>query len=194
MPTLTNQPHDNRPGRHRALVRPWGALREVFLLLAAFAIGTTAGCRQPQPAPPAETPEPQVESLQPPPQEAPLAETQPAPEPATQPAERLRRFNISSLGLKADQPLSILAKVDADQPARIAASLQNDHYLVIDTSNVESLQLDLLNLPRRQAGRLVLRVDGQGLEITGRGNKIIYLRRNPAGAWSFAPKPPIGPR
>jgi hypothetical protein len=120
-------------------------------------------------------------------------QTMPAePPPATEPAERPRHFEVSEVDpikpdrkLAADQPLVILRKFDPQKPARLAATLQSDTLMIIDTENVQALRLDLLALPRQQGGRLVLHIDGQGIEITGKKNQIIDLRRSPIGEWSF---------
>ena len=79
----------------------------------------------------------------------------------------------------------ILAKFDPQKPARVAATLQSDTLMISDTQNVQALRLDLLTLPRDQGGRLVLHIDDQGIEITGKKNQIIYLRRSSIGEWSF---------
>jgi len=38
-------------------------------------------------------------------------------------------------------------------------------------------------LPRTKTGRLILRIDGQGIEITGKSGQVIYLRRSTVGEW-----------
>lgn len=173
-----------RPIRVPVTVRVPAILLPTLLLIVA-------GCRQTEPVQPQMQQPPILESpatqpeviIQPPP---PTIEPLPGPEsPATQP----RRFDVSRIGINPDRPLSILEKMRADRPARVAASLQTDNLLVVDTENVARLQLDMLNLPRRQAGRLILRLDGQGLEITGRANRIVYLQRDTVGNWTFA-RPP----
>jgi hypothetical protein len=128
--------------------------------------------------------------------------------PATQPAvpkppgERPRDFEVSAPGqiqpdhkLAADQPLAILGKFDPQRSAAIRATLVSDSLLTISTDNVQALRLDLLNLPREHAGRLILHIDGQGIEITGKGGQIIYLQRGSVGEWSFArsARPPVAP-
>jgi hypothetical protein len=161
-------------------------------VLAASLLITASACRQ-QAKPPATPPETQPTLTAPPPQTAP-AEEPPAAEPAaqTQPTERPRRFEVSEIGplkpdhkLLADQPLAILAKSNPQKPARLTAILQSDSLLSIDAENVQALRLDLLALPREEGGRLVVHIDGQGIEITGKRNQIIYLRRSSIGEWSF---------
>ncbi len=153
--------------------------------------GALTDCRQ-QAKPPAPPPE-----TQPAPSTAPSTlptETAPATAPATQtqPTERPRHFELSELGpiqpdrkLTADQPLAILGKFDPQRPARLNATLKSDSLLQINTENVQVLRLDLLNLPRKLGGRLILHIDNQGIEISGKGNQIIYLQRSPTGDWSF---------
>jgi hypothetical protein len=163
------------------------------LALAASLLITASACRQ-QAKPPATAPETQPAApTASAPQTAP-AEEPPASEPVaqTQPAERPRRFEISEIGplkpdrkLRADQPLAILAKSNPRKPARLTAILQSDSLMSIDAENVQALRLDLLALPREEGGRLVVHIDGQGIEITGKKNQIIYLRRSSVGEWSF---------
>lgn len=161
------------------------------LALAALVLSALAGCRQ-QEQPPPHAAQPPLPATQPSAtREAPSTQptSRPQTQPATQPSPPPRSFRVTSLGVKADQPLSILDKTDIQQPARILASLESDHRLVIETTNVGFLRLDMLKLPREQTGRLILQIDGQGLEITGRAAKIVYLQRNSVGNWTFTKAP-----
>jgi hypothetical protein len=157
-----------------------------FLLALALLAGPP-GCRQHQQPAPAQPP------VQSPATASQPQATQPQPpttsQAASQPASQLHRFTVTALGSNPDQPLAILSKIDPKQPARISASLQSDHFLTIETANVSFIQIDLFNLPRREAGRLVIRIDTQGLEVTGRAGKIVYLQRNAVGNWSFTKAP-----
>lgn len=160
-----------------------------LLVLAVILLAGPAGCRQqeqPQPAPmPAQQTQPAPTASQP--------VSQPATQPATQTApvstQPTRRFSVTSVGLKPDQPVSLLGKIASDEPARLSAYLPSDHLLVIETSNVNDVRIDLPKLPRREAGRLVIQIDGQGLEVLGRGNKVVYLQRNSVGNWAFTRGP-----
>lgn len=166
----------------------WG---HVSLVLAASLLMTATGCRQ-QAKPPVAVPESQPTATAQP-QTMPVEESPATQEVAqTQPAERPRHFEVTELGeikpdrkLSADQPLAILSKSNGQKQSRLRAVLKSDTLLVIDTENVQALRLDLLNLPREQGGRLVLHIDGQGIEITGKKNQIIYLQRSSVGEWSF---------
>ena len=169
----------------------FASYRPSVLLVASMVLLAASGCRQAKP--PTPPPETQPTAIIPSPQTMPAREapqTQPAV--TTQPGERPRHFEVSETGpikpdrkLTADQPLAILAKLDHLRPGTLRARLVSDTLLTIDTDNVQALRLDLLNLPREQAGRLILHIDGQGIEITGRNNKIIYLQRSSTGEWSF---------
>jgi hypothetical protein len=161
-------------------------------LLAACLLIATPACRQ-QAKPPAASPETQPTVVVPPPQAAP-AERPPTTEPAaeTQPIERPRRYEVSEIGpiqpdrvFSVDQPLAILAKANPQRLARLSAILQSDTLLSIDTDNVQALRLDLTALPRKVGGRIVVHIDGQGIEITGKQGHIIYLWRSRIGEWSF---------
>lgn len=161
-------------------------------LIAAVLFAALVGCHQRE-QPKGPTPGTTTsQATQPPPPPATEPATQPSSQPATQPATEAgaqRRFRITSPGVKPDQPISILSKLESSRPARVSASLQSDHFLVLETANVGFLRIDLLNLPRSEGGRLVVHIDGQGLEITGRGSKIVYLQRTSVGSWTFTKAP-----
>ncbi len=160
-------------------------------MAVAVALAVLAGCRQ---EPPPVEPEPdQTMIVRPPPQTMPIV---PSPEPETRPAEKPaeqpRRFEVvepstprPERDTPADQPLAILDKFDPLRPARLVATLESDDRMTIRTINVRALRLNLLKLPREKPGRLIVHIDGQGLEITGKVNQIIYLHRGPVGGWSF---------
>lgn len=158
----------------------------VGLVLAAL-----SGCRQANPPTPASESQPAV--IVQPPETMPVEKVpQTLPGAATLPKEGSRHFEISEAGpiksdrkLPADRPLAILAKFDSLRPGTLRATLVSDTLMTIHTDNVQALRLDLLNLPRERAGRLILHIDGQGLEITGKNNQIIYLQRSSIGEWSF---------
>ena len=173
----------------RWLSRAWG---EFLIMALAGTVLVLAGCRQ-QAKPPPPAPKTQPAATAPaPPQTMPVQEI-PQPQATTsQPEEQPRRFVVSEPGellpnptLSGNSPLAILLKIDPHNPATIRAILQSDSVLTINTDNVQALRLDLLNLPRQQAGRLILHLDGQGMEITGKSNQIIYLQRSSVGEWSF---------
>ncbi len=158
----------------------WPIAAAVALLVVA------AGCHeQASPSPPPAPSQPAPQATQTAPASQPAA-TRPA---ATRPTPSRRRFTITNVGIKPDQPFSIVTRINSQKPARILASLPSDHLLNIETINVDALRLDVLNLPRKRAGRLILHIDDQGMEITGRGSKIIYLQRTSAGTWQFTKAP-----
>jgi hypothetical protein len=162
---------------------------QMALLLAASVLMAATACRQ-QAKPPAAPPETQPAVTASP--ALPVEPSPAAPAAQTAPAEHPRHFEVSEAGpiktdreLSADQPLVILGKFDPQKPARLTATLESDTLMNIGTQNVQALRLDLLTLPRERGGRLVLHIDGQGIEITGKRNQVIDLRRSPVGEWSF---------
>jgi len=112
-----------------------------------------------------------------------LPAQQPEPPAATRP---IKRFSVTvpEPGLLPGGWLRIVEKFRPAQPAKVAAALQSDRMLVVKTENVRLLILDLTALPRSRPGRLILRIDGQGIEITGKAGLLIHLRRDRVGAWS----------
>jgi len=112
-----------------------------------------------------------------------LPAQQPEPPAATHP---IKRFSVTvpEPGLLPGGWLRIVEKFRPAQPAKVAAALQSDRMLVVKTENVRLLILDLTALPRSRPGRLILRIDGQGIEITGKAGLLIHLRRDRVGAWS----------
>jgi hypothetical protein len=155
-------------------------------------LASATGCRQPARSPgPAPASRPAATITRPrslPVQQIP--KTRPAP--STHPNEWPRRFEVTEPSqlqpdgqLAVDQPLAILEKFDPRRTATIRATLVSDSLLKINTDNVQAVRLDLLNLPRQHPGRLILHIDGQGIEITGKNSQIIYLQRGSVGEWSF---------
>jgi hypothetical protein len=172
------------------------------LLLAGALLAMTPACRQA--APPGPPPASQSGGVSSTPQTIPASESPPSP-PASQtrPGQQTPHFEVSEPGpiitdrpSTLSRPLAILSKLDPVRPGTLRATLMSDSLLAIDTENVQTLRLDLLNLPRQQPGRLIVRIDGQGIEITGK-NQIIYLQRSTTGEWSFgrpATRPVTVPR
>ncbi len=165
-------------------------------------LATAGGCRQ-QAGPPSPAPESRpVATVTHPHSILVQPKSEPEPAAATQPTESPRRFEVTEPGLTspnlklaAGQPLAILSKFDPHRPATIRATLVSDSLLTISTDNVQALRLDLLSLPREQPGRLILHIDGQGIEITGKSGQIVYLQRGTVGEWSFGrpTRPPVPP-
>lgn len=150
------------------------------------------GCREAKPPAPAPQSQPEV-IIQPAPQSMPVTEV-PATKPAaeSQPVGPPRYEDMSDAGpikkaptTQSDKPLTILSKFDGMRRGRLSATLDSETLMTMATDNVRALRLDLLKLPRKGSGRLILQIDGQGIEVTGKNNQIIYLQRSAIGEWSF---------
>lgn len=104
--------------------------------------------------------------------------------PASQGEKGATTLTVTTMDRKPEAVIWVLGKVDGRQQARVVASLESHERLTIRTTNVAAMRINLSKLPRGRAGRVVLRLDGQGLEVT-RGNRPIYLERSSVGTWSF---------
>lgn len=82
--------------------------------------------------------------------------------------------------------LVIDAAADSEKEAFAEARLVSPNRLVVQTRNVERLRLELGQLKGRSPSRLILRIDDQGIEITGTRGMSISLIRSKTGAWNFA--------
>jgi hypothetical protein len=135
--------------------------------IAVLAVALS-GCREP----PATKPGP----------EAPATTTTSAPAREAEPGRMVVRIP----GARHQGWLVIDAAADSEKEAFAEARLVSPSHLVVRTRNVERLRLELGQLKGRSPSRLILRIDDQGIEITGARGMSISLIRSKTGAWNFA--------
>jgi hypothetical protein len=180
------------------------------LALAAAVLLTALACnRQTQP-PPAVKTRPAGESTPTPPRDdspaRPIA-TRPAdttatkPAVATKPADELPPSTFDTrppyaVQLHVRKPedkqpgwLKILALGDEHAVAKAAGQFPQQNIIEVTTDNIRRLQIELGYLPLAEGKRVVLRIDGQGIEITQRDRRFFTLERRPTGQWQVE-KPP----
>jgi hypothetical protein len=133
------------------------------------------------------------------PASAPHTATSPEEAPATQPATRQREelpastfdthppYTVQLYVRKPEdkQPgwLRVLALQDKDSVARAQGVFPRQNIIEVNTENIHQIQVELGYLPLAEGKRVVLRIDGQGIEITQRDRRFITLERRPTGRW-----------
>jgi len=69
-------------------------------------------------------------------------------------------------------------------PASAIGTIAGPRKLVVATKNVKALRIELPKAGMPSDRRVVLQIDSQGIEITGRRGPIARFQRSKQGAWS----------
>lgn len=72
------------------------------------------------------------------------------------------------------------------EPASATGTVVKPRKLIITTKNVGRIRIDLPKAGMPSNKRVLLQIDDQGIEITGRRGPIGYFERSKNGAWSAA--------
>ncbi len=80
--------------------------------------------------------------------------------------------------------LVIEEMVESGTPASAIGVVAGPRKLVVTTNNVQGIRIDLPKAGMPSDRRVVLRIDDQGIEITGRRGPIARFERSRQGAWS----------
>lgn len=78
--------------------------------------------------------------------------------------------------------VSLLGKLQADDPASITTTSETQRSLSLTTRNVSRFQVRRDSSPLRHGINVILRIDGQALEWTGRYEALV-LERSRNGVW-----------
>jgi hypothetical protein len=70
--------------------------------------------------------------------------------------------------------------------ASIRADYEGSNRVILVTSNVRRMELDLGSLPRNPAKSMAIRLDGQGIELSSKHGQVVGFERSEAGKWSLA--------
>lgn len=81
--------------------------------------------------------------------------------------------------------LIVVERIESNKAASVAGRVSPPDRLTVDTSNVARLRIDRSRLPFAAGRRVALRIDDQGVELTGK-SQIIELVRSRNGAWAAA--------
>ena len=123
--------------------------------------------------------------------------TQPAPivssAPTTQPATPKSTYNskppypvkLYVTDPEEKQPgwLKVLGLKDKDAPATTVGTFPERNRIDIETNNVNLLRIHIAHLPLAQGKRIVLHIDGQGIELAHKGRTYVLLERGTTGSW-----------
>jgi hypothetical protein len=165
---------------------------------------TLAGCSEKTSRKPASPPadEKAVTELPPPVVPSSQPESSLPPEaPATKPVEALPASTYDSkppypvdLYVRTpqdEQPgwLKILDLADKDALATTKGTFPEQNKMVVDTQNVERIQIHIGHLPMAEKKRITLRIDNQGIELVRNKRNFVTLIRRPTGEWVVEPPP-----
>lgn len=135
-------------------------------------------------------------ATQPPAVEPPPAAEPPPVEPPPAPRQLGPLEAYDRLPAKPEDPqrrwLRIEGRFDGERPAQtLGAITRTDRppRIEVTTDNVSRLVLDLNRLPAGVRPGLVLRIDEQGIQITGAAGSQVELVRDSAGLWSVVRRP-----
>jgi len=79
--------------------------------------------------------------------------------------------------------LKILTLDDEHAVAKAHGEFPKQNIADVTTENVRSIRVELGYLPLAEGKRVILRIDGQGIEITQRDRRFITLERRSTGQW-----------
>jgi len=182
------------------------------LAVGAAALACMAACnRQSQQSPTVKTrPAGETPTAVAPPEDHPAVKpstTQPAPAPATKPAVATHpsdelppstfdshppytvQLNVRKPEDKQPGWLKVLTLADEHVRAKARGQFPQQNIIEVTTENVRVIQVELGYLPLAEGKRVILRIDGQGIEITQRSRRFLTLERRPTGEWTVR-KPP----
>ncbi len=113
------------------------------------------------------------------PQSRPAPQSQPEPSPAaTQPTET----QPAPPEPKLPEYMTIVARFHAADRAHLEVRTEPNNRLIIDTRNVRRLHIDRAKLPLDKNRRIILLLDGQGIEWLAR-SPVSDFARSPNGEW-----------
>lgn len=164
------------------------------LLLAATLVGCqspslrTASAPQPQPPATTEPATPRAKALPPPESPPPASAARPAPAAGGEnpnahppPAEIGAAPQPTPAAVPPDY-LTVIEPLDRARPFHVDAEAQPAGVLRLSTANVRRLRLFRERLPFTTSGSVAVRIDGQGVEWSGR-HAWIELERSAGGQW-----------
>ncbi len=119
-----------------------------------------------------------------------------APEPETRPSDALPPSRYDSKppypvelhvrDPREEQPgwLRILKLDDPDLPAGLQGKFPEQNLMIVDTQNVKRIDIHIGHLPLAPGRRIILRIDGNGMELRRGKGQFITLERTATGAWT----------
>ncbi len=75
---------------------------------------------------------------------------------------------------------------NAGDKAGVRADYEGSNRVILVTSNVRRMELDLGSLPRNPLKSMAIRLDGQGIELSSKHGSVVEFERSAAGKWSLA--------
>lgn len=119
------------------------------------------------------------------------AETQPTTRPTTRPASfyspeppYTTQLYVFEPGEKQPGWIEVTRLSNDKQMASAMSTFPRQNRIIIDTDNVNQLNIDIGFLPMNRGKRTILRIDGQNMELTAtRDKNQITMQRSPIGKW-----------
>jgi hypothetical protein len=86
---------------------------------------------------------------------------------------------------REEQPgwVRIVQLADKNLPASVTGQFPEQNLMVVDTQNVQMLELHVGHLPMAEKKRIRLRIDGLGMELVRDKRPFVTLQRQKTGAW-----------
>lgn len=180
------------------------SLRSILAVVSGVAISvlTLTGCSgpapngqtpQPQPPPPAST------TAEPPAQPPDSQDSQPPVVPdkterteaiQTEPDSQTQK-EPEETPSQAPKYVTVLERIRNSEPYTVTGVIASPSKLVLETSNVSRLRIERRQLTMARGRRIVLRIDGRGIEWTSK-TPSVELVRGRDGVWS--PVEPLAPK
>lgn len=189
----------------------WDGCRLACTAAIAFCMFTSAGCKdRNQEKPPATSPTKDVKEKPTPESASAPAQPDVTTKPATsqpaasQPAASQPSIPVSTYDSKPPYPVQLYVRSpddkqpgwlkiaqldDSDKLATTHAQFPKQNRIYIDTTNVKQLRVHTGHLPLAPGKRVILQIDGQGMELS-RKRAHTMLQRRPTGEWVILKMPP----
>ncbi len=157
------------------------------LACCVLVISTIAGCREPPGTTKVPVSQPQTTHTDTVDSPAPKPTTMTAPRPDDQ-SDQASPHRVVVMVRDPAEPqrgwLIIEEMVKSGGPASAIGTIAGPRKLVVVTKNVKALRIELPKAGMPSDRRVVLRIDNQGIEITGRRGPTARFQRSKQGAWS----------
>lgn len=128
--------------------------------------------------------------------------TRPSTGPASQPASKPASAPASTFISKPPYPVSLrVASPEDEQPGwlRVMGFFENtgsatctgvfpeQNVIEVQTNNVRELRMHIGYLPLAPRKRIVLRIDGQAIELAHKDRRFVFFERSRTGRWEVKP-------
>jgi hypothetical protein len=93
------------------------------------------------------------------------------------------KFELAEQGQKHKGWVQVMKFFNEGDKAGVEARWEEGNRITLDTHNVRYLSLDLGQLPVDRRKSVILRLDGHGIQLSGRHWPVVEFERGQAGTW-----------